>query len=179
MTLTLEEMALHEAAHAVVGVVVGLPIGGVAIDHGIHPHRRHGACWPSPGPIDVVAEWVEQDVEDRYVRPAPYRGRRLDDYLVFLLAGGLAVAHARGVQYTAIQKDAYHDRFTAEWLAAHFAGHPYPGQWVHDLLLLIEEAARRHVVRHWRWIEVVAHELVDKRQLNGDQVKAMRPTGGQ
>lgn len=173
--IAIRELALHEAAHACVALVVGLPVAGVAIDTGVYPGRLHGACWPFEGPIDAVAEWVAQDIGIRYERPAPYRGRRLDEYLMCLLAGSVAVAHARGVPYTAIQPDGYHDRFNAEWLAAEFAGHPYPGAWVHALLLVIEDAARRHVIRHWAWLQATAAALLEDKVLTGDQVRALRP----
>jgi hypothetical protein len=177
VTVPIEDVAIHEAGHAVVGVVVGLPVSLVAIDTGTYPNRRHGVCVSGSEPVNVAREWVEQDTTNLVERPEPWRGGRLDEYLVFLLAGAVAVAHARGVPYAAIQPDGYHDRFVAEWLAADCAQRP-PGAWVHALLLVIEGSARRHVREHWRWIQRVQGALLVDKVLTGDQVRALRPRRG-
>jgi hypothetical protein len=141
--------AIHESAHACIAVALGLSVWqvGILFDEAV---PDEGLCW-----LDSDGGTVSPFVSTLYK-----------------LAGGAAEARL-GIAAAAIGDAA--DRALAARTLATRHGLTVDHPRIEDLLQRCAVLASAHVAQHWCWIERVAHEMMRRRVLTGDDVQRLRP----
>jgi hypothetical protein len=162
-------VAIHEAGHGVVAVLSGVAVNLLAIVD--EPDTAvDGFASACDDYAAVLASFASREFEP----PIPPTRNGLG-LLAVKLAGGIAEAKARGTVYCPGMSGSWHDRFTAEHVAGRLLHQPAVSAWVRGVLATIEGHTTALVSTNWNWIESVARELVGKRRLSGDEVRALRP----
>ena len=162
--------AVHEAAHAIVALLHGLPVRrAVLIETG-------GGFVTLLDPL-VELEAVElttarlaaDDVTQRPVRVP--RAWDVPAVVVMLLAGEAASARVLG-RHT---DGGWVDRYEAEHVLGQALHRPPWGAEVQCLIAGVMRAAEATVRHQWRWIEATAAALLERRVLSVDEVRALKP----
>ena len=152
-------LAIHEAAHAVVGIELGVAVRGAAIDP-LH---------------DDIAAWTEYDIAP--VADEDDRRRWLDQFAPFVVAGEVAEGwfgerHPDLLRYgPRPQSVGSSDRhyLTVAWLSAGDGAGGDGAAWVRE----VEAAAAAIIERRAADIDAIAAGLLRHRRLTGRQVAAL------
>ncbi len=155
-----EVVAYHEAGHAVACVLLGRNLTRVVLGAG----RRRGSFeveeWPP-----TAREAIEAEIVSIYAGPAAQRvftGRP-----VRIAATVNVTVTIRGGQRTvAVHEDDGSQIFR---LAVRATG--FELQAIEQLCQRLDARARELVAAAWPAVEIVAHELLSRRELSGDEVR--------
>jgi hypothetical protein len=140
-------VAYHESGHAVVAVVLGLPLWFVTIA----PDDARSCR----GEARLAPNWQKQTDETKLA--------------IFSLAGAAAERRAQGRE---IPGGAAKDLENVRHIVALKSDNPREQHQFFDAYLRLAETK---VLLHWPWIEAVARELLKTTQLVATRVRALEP----
>ena len=169
MTATPDDLAtaIHESAHACVGLALGLPVQVASLNA-----DGGGFVAFSVSPVEPAETraWLAVRREEPPAMPAA----RVLEQILSTVAGPIAEARHRGVPFHRGDGGAWRDLFDAEHLIAAALSVPVTSRLVRELLAVVEAAAGDRVRELWPWIIATAATLVERREMTVDQVLACR-----
>jgi hypothetical protein len=161
--------AVHEAAHAVLGVAFGVAISRLSLAGTRDLSGAQGSVVESAAPLsrdeaDELCRLRNRGGPSITEEPPSSIGPRV----CMLLAGGIA----ERVVDPAGEGD-WHDRFEAEQMAAHALRVPPWSEPVRRLIACCSRLVRVQVGLHWLAIERVAIALLEHGTVTGDDVRRL------
>lgn len=144
----LRRVAYHEAGHAVTSVLRGFPLWYVTI----RPSDGYA------GKAQWFARWKHQTFSEL-------------DFMTVMEAG--AAAERRYQNTGLVEQHAVSDRRAIEAIKALIPEPHREGQHMAAQFL-----AARDVERHWRWVSLVAEELIRQKEITVSRVRELRPEEG-